>query len=275
MHSRRQAAGIVASWGHAWARLVLLLLLPLLLPAAGQAQPTQPPLLRFCAEDENSYPWMLKDRPGLNQIMMSLLARQIGQPIQIERQPWRRCLLSLQAGQVDGAFKASYSAERLAYGRYPLRADGQLDTQRQMLDESYHLYRRKSSRVQWDGERLRYLSAPVGAQTGFSIVAQLRSMGLVVDEGSRVAEAILVKLLRGRIDAAALQTQQGDHALRSDPALGAAIERIGPQLVSKPYYLMLSHQLLARDPALAERIWDGVVAVRESAEYRAAQDSFR
>ncbi len=264
---------LTACWALAWAAWGL--------PGAAQAQtPTQTvtqgpaPALVFCAEDENSYPWMLKDRAGLNQRMMGLLAEHLGLRIDIERQPWRRCLVSLRAGLVDGAFKASFSEERLAMGRYPMK-DGQLDLSRRMLDESYHLYRRKGSAVTWDGAQLRPLSGKVGAQAGFSIVGVLRKLGAEVDEGSKVPEVILTKLRLERVEAAALQTQQGDHLLRTQAALGAAIERTGPPLVSKPYFLMLSHQLVARDAALAERIWDGVAAVRDGAAYRQAVIDFK
>jgi polar amino acid transport system substrate-binding protein len=230
--------------------------------------------LRLCAEDENSYPWMLKDRPGLNAIMMKLLGEQLGLPIDIERQPWRRCLVSMRDGLVDGAFKASFNAERLSFGHYPMR-DGKPDLQRRMLDESYHLYRRKGSAVQWDGRLLFGVEGPIGAQAGFSIVEHLRSAGHAVEDGSKVPEALLAKLRLQRVGAAALQTQQGDFLLAQQPELGALIERVGPPLVSKPYYLMLSPQLVARDPAWAERIWDGVAAVRDSAAYRNAVASFR
>lgn len=258
---------LACQWIAAARRLLCVasLLLPLLAPAQA---------LRFCAEDENSYPWMLKHRPGLNQIMIELLAADLGLSIVIERQPWRRCLRSLSEGLVDGAFKSSFSVERMAIGHYPMR-DGKADVQRRMLDESYHLYRLRGSAVDWDGQRLQGLEGAIGAQAGFSIVQQLREQGLPVDDATKVPEAILGKLRLQRVGAAALQTQQGDHLLRLDPLLGAAIERVGPPLVSKPYYLMLSRQLVARDAQLAERIWDAVARVREGAAYREAMASFR
>lgn len=249
-------------------------LLPALALAAASGLRAQT-RLRFCAEDENSYPWMLKDRPGLNAIMVRLLGEHLGVGIDIERQPWRRCLVSLRDGLVDGAFKSSFSAERQSFGHFPLTRDGKPDLQRRMLDESYHLYRRKGSRVQWDGRLLFGLEGPVGAQAGFSIVEQLRAAGHAVDDGTKVPEAILIKLRLQRIGAAALQTQQGDFLLEQQPELGELIERVGPPLVSKPYFLMLSPQLLARDPLLAERIWDAVAVVRESAGYKNAVAGFR
>ncbi len=39
-------------------------------------------------------------------------------------------------------------------------------------------------------------------------------------------------------------------------------------LLEKPYYLMLSHDFVARQPALAGRIWQTIAEVRDGAAYR-------
>ncbi|MBB2483785.1 transporter substrate-binding domain-containing protein [Mitsuaria sp. WAJ17] len=228
-----------------------------------------PGTLQLCAEDENSYPWLLRDRSGLNMLMVRLLGQHLGLRFEVALLPWRRCLLSLQEGGVDGAFKASFQPERLKVGRYPMRG-GQVDAERAMLEESYHLYRLKGSAVSWDGQQLSQLDGAVGAQAGFSIVAWLRQQQLPIEASAKAPDAILGMLQRRRLGAAALQTSQGDYALSRNPQFAAQIERQGPPLVSKPYYLMLSHAFVRQHPALAERIWDGVAAVRESAEYRQA-----
>jgi len=252
-------------------RWVLSLLLGLLGTAA-QAQNDAP--LRLCSEDEDSYPWLLKDGRGLNYLMLSLMESRLRLRILVERQPWRRCLQSLRDNLVDGAFKASYSAERQAYAHYPLR-DGRLDESRRMLTDSYHLYRLKGSGVRWDGERLQTGGAPVGAQSGFSIGAQLQSLGVPVDDGTKVADAVMAKLVRERIAAAALQTNQGDYLLSRNAEWAARVERLEPPLVAKPYFLLLSRALVARDAQLAERIWDAVAEARESPQYRAAQEKLQ
>lgn len=231
------------------------------------------PVLRFCAEDEDSHPWLLKGGRGLNMVMLGAVEERLALRILVERQPWKRCLQSLRDNLVDGAFKASFSAERQAFAHYPLR-NGRVDEERRMLTESYHLFRRKGTAVHWDGQQLQVGERPVGAQAGFSIVPWLQAKGLKVDEGTRQAEAVLTKLVRERIDAAALQTQQAEHLIRKHPEWAGLIERLEPPLVAKPYYLLLSRALVLRDGALAERIWDAVGAVRESPAYQQAVAEF-
>lgn len=281
---RWDRAGSAGRRGRAWLGAVGLLGLlgpwagpagaqPSSAPSAQASSPTQqadsPTVLQLCAEDENSYPWLLRDRSGLNMLMVRLLGQRLGLRFEVALLPWRRCLLSLQEGGVDGAFKASFQPERLKIGRYPMRG-GQVDVERAMLEESYHLYRLKGSAVSWDGQRLSQLDGAVGAQAGFSIVAWLRQQQLPIEASAKAPDAVLAMLQRGRIGAAALQTSQGDYTLSRHPPFAAQIERQGPPLVSKPYYLLLSHAFVKRHPALAERIWDGVAAVRESPEYRQA-----
>jgi polar amino acid transport system substrate-binding protein len=144
-----------------------------------------------------------------------------------------------------------------------------------MLDESYHLYKLKRSAVVWDGLEVTRLDGLVGAQAGFSVVDVLKRLNVPTESSVKAPDGILAMLQRGRLGAAALQTSQGDFELGRKPALAAAIERVGPALVSQPYYLMLSHALVERDAALAERIWDAVAAVRESPDYRAALQAAR
>ncbi len=265
-------AGTACRWHRASFMVMGLLAALSPSPAAAAAQgsdPADPTVLQLCAEDEDSYPWLLRDRSGLNMLMMRLLGQRLGLRLEVTLLPWRRCLLSLQEGSVDGAFKASFQPERLKIGRYPMRGD-QVDVDRAMLEESYHLYRLKGSAVNWNGRQIEQLDGAVGAQAGFSIVAWLRQQQLPVEASAKAPDAIFAMLQRGRLGAAALQTSQGDYALSRNPQFAALIERQGPPLVSKPYYLMLSHAFVKRSPVLAERIWDGVAAVRESAEYRQA-----
>ncbi|WP_269533237.1 ABC transporter substrate-binding protein [Chitinimonas sp. BJYL2] len=235
----------------------------LLMPAWAE---TRPAGLTFCAEDQDAFPWLLDDGRGLNVIMLSMVSRQIGIPIRIERQPWKRCMAMLQAGQFDGAFKASFVEERMAFGHYPMLGN-KPDPARRMMSETYHFYRKKGAQVSWDGTRLSRLNGPVGAQSGFSIVAYLRSLSLGVSDSTKSVEPILRMLEAGRLGVVALQTGAADAALRKNPDWQHKIERMEPPIQTKPYYLMLSDALVQQSPQLSKQLWDTIAAVRESPEY--------
>ncbi|MFG0420146.1 substrate-binding periplasmic protein [Pseudomonas sp. zjy_8] len=230
--------------------------------------------LRFCHEDQDSYPWVMSDGSGLNKELLDLVQQQLGLQFTYVAVPWKRCLAGLQHGLYDGAFAASFKPERQRMGRYPLDAEGRPDTLRRLHSSRYTLYRRAGSAVSWDGRRFSHLNGRVGSLSGFSIRDLLLAHGLEVDESSRDPLALLQMLEHGRIEAAALQTQRGDFVLQANPQLAQSIEKLPQLLEEKPYYLMLSNALLAHEPDLAERIWAEVQRQRESAVYRERRDAY-
>lgn len=192
------------------------------------------------------------------------MARRAGIEFDYQSMPWKRCLAQIRANQIDGVFAVSFSQERLVLGAYPggLRPD----PARRMHVDRYLLVRRKGSRVDWDGRHFRNLDGRVGFQLGYSVGDFLRGQGVLVDEGSQRSDELLQKLLSGRVQAAALG---GGDALRLVRGpLAEQLEVLPVPLIEKPYFLMLSHDFVARRPELAERLWKTVAEVRNSPAYR-------
>ncbi|MCV2369129.1 substrate-binding periplasmic protein [Roseateles oligotrophus] len=242
------------------------------LPTAAHAE--EAPALQICTGDDESFPWQLKDRPGVLMHMMRMVEQSVGGKFVITPKPWKRCLLELKSGQVDAAFKASYSAERAADGAaYPMQS-GRLDVDKRLLVDSYSLFRLKGAPIEWDGTKL-IATGVLGAQSGFSVVAQLKELGAKVDDGNRQAEACLQKLLRGYVVAVALQTQEGNSLLEQNPEFAARIERIQPVLVSKPYFLVFSRNYIAEHESQARLIWTQIAQVRESDAYKKLLSDFK
>ncbi len=239
--------------------------------AAGAAD--RPASVRFCHEDVDVYPWVLKDRAGLNIVHLKAVEQQLGVKIETVPLPWKRCQDDLREGKVDGIFAASFKTERMEIGFYPMAGD-KPDAARAMMYDGYSLYRLKGGATQWDGKKLTTMGS-IGAQPGYSIVDQLKQLGVKVDEGTKTADDNLKKLLAGRVDAVALQTLEGDNALRTTPEFAAKIEKLSPALVDKPFYLMLSKQLVGRYPDFAKDVWKALAEVRESSDYKAKMASFK
>ncbi|MEX6501287.1 substrate-binding periplasmic protein [Pseudomonas zhanjiangensis] len=235
------------------------------LAVAGQAAVEA---LVFCHEDQDAYPWVMTDRTGLNLQLLGLVAETLALTFTYVPVPWKRCLSGLEQGLYDGAFASSFKIERLSAGHYPLASDGQPDVNRRLHMSRYALYRRRGEAVTWDGSAFRHLHGRIGSLSGFSIVGFLREQGVEVDETSRDPLAMLRMLDRGRIEAAALQSQRADFVLQANPPLAQRIEKVESLLEEKPYYLMLSKALVAHDPALAQSIWDEIAWQRESPTYQ-------
>lgn len=254
--------------------LMLTSMLTSLLALPARAAPL--PLV-FCHENEDSYPWVMRQRDGVAGLNIQLLRqveRELGLAISFVGYPWRRCLAELAAGKVDGAFAASFKPERLAMGHYPMLDNGKPDPSRRMHTAGYSLYRLKGDNLEWDGRQFGNLRGSIGAQAAFSVVDFLREKGVSVDQGTKSPEDTLRKLLVGRVQGAALQGLRGDHALQEFPELAEKIERLPQPLEERPYYLMLSFQLTNNAPALAAAIWKTVAQVRESPAYQRSEREF-
>lgn len=233
----------------------------------------KPAVVKFCHEDTDVYPWVLKDRPGLNIVHMKAVEQKLGAKFEIVPLPWKRCQEEMREGKVDGIFAASFKTERLEMGHYPMSGD-KTDASRAMMFDGYSLYRLKGSGAQWDGSKLT-VSGAVGAQPGYSIIDQLKQLGARVDDGTKTADDNLRKLLAGRLDAVALQTLEGDNALSTNAEFAAKIEKVKPPLVDKPFFLMLSKQFVGKYGDFSKDIWKTLAEVRESADYKSKMASFK
>lgn len=245
----------------------------LALSLAAQAA-DKPASIKLCYDSEDSYPWTMKDRPGADSLMLKQVEQKLGVKIEQMPLPWKRCLDEMRGGQVDGAFAASFKTERMELGAYPMAGD-RPDSSKQMHIDSYSLFRLKGGNVDWDGSKLQNVSGAIGAQSGYSIVDQLKGMGVRVDDGTRSADDNLRKLMTGRVAAVALQTREGDNSLHAAPDMAAKIEKVPTPLVEKPYYLMLSKQLVGKYGDFSKEIWKAVAEVRESADYKAKLRAFK
>ena len=252
------------------AKSMLLLLLMLASAAVG----ARPASLLFCHEDQDSFPWVLKDRPGLNVLLVRQLEREIGVPIRLVALPWKRCLAELAANSVDGAFAASFKAERLEMGRYPNGKDGKPDPALRLHMSSYSLYRARGSALHWNGSRLENLNGAIGSLAGHSIVDLLREMGVPVDERSKSPVETLRKVAMGRLQGAVLQTPRVSHLLGIHPDLAAAIERDPTVLEERPYFLMLSFKLVEQEPSFSEQLWKQIERTRESPQFKHTEQDF-
>jgi polar amino acid transport system substrate-binding protein len=204
--------------------------------------------------------------PGLTIEKLRMAGERANVAIELSRTPWQRGLYLIQTGQADAIFASSYVEERLRYGVYPLK-DGRPDTSRKLFDQSYRLYVRAGSSVSWDGRTLDNLSAPVGATTGYAVISVLRAMGVAVEEEPNHV-ANLRKLVVGRIAAYAELDSHVRPMLRSNPAEFGGIVELSPPILTKPYYLMFSKGFYARAPEVAERIWNAIAVINESAAYQ-------
>jgi len=253
--------------GRAGRRLAASVLAGFLLACAvapSRAAPAQAPTVTLCYERADVRPWRTQAGEGLNFDLLRLVAERAGVTFNFQSMPFKRCLAQLKVNAVDGVFAVSFKPDRLELGAYPGGAVP--DPSKRMHVDRYILLRRKGSALDWDGKVLRNVDGAIGAQLGYSITDQLRSLNVTVDEGSQRSDELIRKLLAGRLAGAALGGSDARTLL--DGPYGPQIEACPIPLVEKPYFLMLSHALAEKQPALAQRIWNTIEQVRNSPAYK-------
>lgn len=251
----RPAASAFASWSLA---LVLAQPLPLL------AVDTPAEVVALCFEAQDVLPWRTEKGGGLNFALLKMVEQRLGIHFNYLAIPWKRCLAQLKANAVDGAFAVSYKADRRELGEY---TGGEMpDAGKRMHVDRYVVLRKKGGRVEWDGKSFRNLDGPIGFQLGYSVGDVLRAQNVEVDEGSQRAVELAQKLIAGRVAAAALGGSDAAGLMRGP--LKNELEQLPIPIIEKPYFLILSHALVAARPELAERIWRAVEQSRNSAAYK-------
>ncbi|OHD19564.1 MAG: hypothetical protein A2086_14445 [Spirochaetes bacterium GWD1_27_9] len=225
--------------------------------------------LIFVYEDKQSFPDFIGngdninwDKPGVAVECMKLLEKKLDIKITFKRFPWKRCLeVMLKDGKSDGVFTASYKKEREEFGVYP-KKNGLIDESRKYNKTNYCFYKLKESKITWDGKEIKNLSKKIGAPLGYSIVDDLKGMGYTVETSSSTANN-LKELSVGILDLVAAWETEGDYLIEKSPEFNKNIEKLNPPIISKNYYLMLSHQFVNKNPQLAEKIWDALAEIRQ------------
>lgn len=233
------------------------------------AQAMAPQTLVLCYENAEIHPWRLQNQQGLNFDLLRLAAEKLKVNLEFRGLPWKRCLAEVQARRMHGAFAVSFHSARLDVGAFPGGANP--DFSKRMHVDRYVLVKRKGSAVQWNGKNFVGLDGAVGVQLGYSIGDHLRALGVDVDDGSPGPSALLDKLLAGRIQAAALGGSDAERLVSMNEGSATQLELLHPPLIEKPYFLILSHELVRQHPQLAQRLWGAIEDVRQSTGYQKIQ----
>ncbi|MFZ5844308.1 MAG: substrate-binding periplasmic protein [Pseudomonadota bacterium] len=229
----------------------------------------------FAYEDRELYPFYAGDgemvpvQPGVYIELIQQVARRHPQlRLELQRMPWKRCLISLMEGRVD-ALVASYRGERQQNGVYPLLPGQQPPAvtdhrpppaQLRISAQTYALYRHRDAKLDWNGSAFLDLNGAIGAPRGYSIVDDLRKLGVTVEESDNIYGALKKLQLKRLAGVAAFDVVADQYISHSE---FAELERVATPLVTKDYFLMLSHTFVRDHPAVAQALWQSLAELRE------------
>jgi len=235
----------------------------------GTVHTSEDNILRLGYSDSEAYPYQIgheKNPPGIAFEIISEAAQKTGIKVIFIALPNKRVQTSLKEGNIiDGAFMFSYSRERTLNGVYP-EIKGVPDGRRRIATLSYYIYKKKGSPLNWDGNSFSGIDKSdirnsIGANTGYSVVHDLKNMGVHVDDGSRTTQQNFLKLQSGRISGFAHQDLVADNYLLLNKITD--IEKISKPFIQKHYYLMISSQYYSKKRQTAERLWSEIGQIRD------------
>ncbi len=205
-------------------------------------------------------------KPGLTLEILKRVEERLDVRFEFKRLPWKRGLYMIEHNQMDGIFHASYKPAREKIGVYP-KQDGAVDPGRSIFYQSYVLYKRADSIVDYDGKAIQGVEGAVGAVSGYSVVKKLKKMGHTVLETSTL-KGNFNKLATGKIDAFAGLENMSDDFLQRNSHAFQNITKVETKISNKPYYLLFSHDFVKRKPELTQQIWNMIAEIKASEAFR-------
>ena len=249
-----------------------LILIPILLmflqPSLNAADP-----IRLCYEDVTVFPWITGDEDGLALIEIKIIEEELGIKFTLIRLPWKRCQIEAEAGKVEGLIAASYTKERAVWGVYPTLSNGELDVDKRLHTDSFHVYVRKDSKIQFkNGKFINIAMNEIGVQLGYSVGSDLKDQGYNVHSSFASAYDLLKQLDIKALNVAVLQNHESKRMLKIHPELNKNIRRIPEPYRIKDQYLLFTKTFFAKNETLVKSIWKSVARARKSQKYKLAEE---
>lgn len=171
--------------------------------------------------------------------------------------PWKRSLLLLERGLVDGVIQASHKIERAKYANYPMK-NGQLDRNKRLNDgNSYYVYRNVNTSLQWNGKKF-IGKGTVAAMEKYAVIDDLKKHSNIQIQTFVNNAEIIRKLSIGQLDAYAGSAKVSDKLLKKFPTLAKNIVRESLPIRKKDYFLIFSKITYKKKSQQMNIIWDGL-----------------
>ena len=249
-------------------RICALLSLFCLSACAGAAES-----LRLCYEDVPQGYWTRPNGTGLALDLLRKVEARLGEHFVYSPMPWVRCLEEVRIGTMDAAIGAAEAPERREFAVYPTLPDGSVDSKMAIWSDTFNVFYRTGSKVQWDGKELIVPGGAVMAQRSYAIAGILRGRGFkVVEPGKSVADSLRF-LAAGGIEAAVLQGVDAQWLCANDVRFQGLIRQSTAPYAVLPLYFMPARLSYGRNPKRMQAIWNEIRNVRTSAEYRRLEET--
>lgn len=206
------------------------------------------------------------ERPGFRVEVLRSAGKTCGLAVQFLPVPWQRAVDMVKSGSVDGAFSASWSEERAAFGMFPMKA-GSPDPAKAMKGYTYSLFVHPGSSMTWDGKSVGGADRKVIVERGSAGVGLATKLGLEPLEVSGYPN--MVRMLAEKRAAGMVGVgSHVDKVLEETPALGKSVKEVQVPLEAKHGYVMVGKPYYQANSAAVECLWKALGDIRAKPAYR-------
>lgn len=171
--------------------------------------------------------------------------------------PWKRSLLMVEKGLLDGVIQSSYKNNRTKYAVYPMK-NGKPDSSKRLNDgNSYYVYRNINTTLRWNGKKF-VGSGTVAAMEKYAVIEDLEKHSNIEIKTFTNNSEILRKLASGQLDAYAGSAIVSDNLLKKLPSMAENIVRESLPIRKKDYFLIFSKITYENKSKEMNVLWDGL-----------------
>lgn len=170
--------------------------------------------------------------------------------------PWKRALLMVEKGVIDGVINASYKQNRSIYAVYP-RNKGILDSDKRLNSgNTFFIYRHIDSSLRWNG-KVFTKGGSVGVKEHYAVISDLKQHSNISIEEFISNTEIIRKVFAKKLDGYAAAFEEANALIEKFPLFANNIVKEPIPIRRKEYFLIFSKKTYKKRSKEMELIWSG------------------
>lgn len=220
--------------------------------------------IKLCYENVELKPFYygtdkIPEKPGYIVDLVELAVKSAGAQAILYRQPWKRCILNVTRGEMDGLFSVIKTPEREKWAEFP--------TQKQsgsyLLKISYPIYVKRGSHLTWSDNQFNGVRFGVAAPPGYVARNTLIEKG-VYPKGEQDLDLSrgLRMVALGRLDGYVVNKTTGDKMIEQ-LGLENQITTLPTPFIYEYLNLAFSKPFFEENKECSEKIWQQIETIRK------------
>ncbi|KQV85049.1 hypothetical protein ASD15_07935 [Massilia sp. Root351] len=219
----------------------------------------------LCVSDRPAAPLTFPDHEGQAQYLVRQAVRVAGAEASFVVLPWRRCIESARAGQVDGVLAVQAFHAYKDFLRFPLKNGGP-DPVFALGVDTWVVVTAPGSGVSWDGKALKGITTPVSYPAGVNVLRHaLDNLGIRHLDSAKTALQLMQMLNAQRLQAVVIREADARGFLAQDEFRSLRV--LAPAFLVADAYLAFGNGYAQSNPAVVAATWEGIRRIRASREW--------